>query len=85
MLLVGVCFAFPFVYISYHNRQEGQRRRGHYLSKEAMPPAAAIRGAYLNSGSRDVGYDEEYYKQHGQVVRELAEAQRSRRGGDGAP
>ena len=76
LLLVGACFAFPFVYIMYRNRVEVERQRGHYLNKGALPPAAAMRGAYLNSGSKDIGYDEEYYKRHAKVVRELAQAQR---------
>ena len=75
-------FGFPFAYISYHNRQAAEARSGHYLSKGAMPPAAAIRGAYLNSGSKDVGYDDSYYQKHGHAVKGLFDATHGKREGE---
>ena len=72
--LVTVFFVFPFGYIGYHNSKAD--RKGHYGSQSPMVRQAAIRGAYINTGSKDVGYDNEFYKRNAEVVRQLAEAQR---------
>ena len=64
LLFAGAMFAFPFFFTSSHN----EKSRGHYLSKEPLPRQAVIRGAYLNSGTRDVGYDDTYFAKHGHVV-----------------
>ena len=72
--LVTVFFVFPFGYITYHNNKSD--RKGHYGGAEPMGRTAVIRGAYVNTGSRDVGYDDEFYKRNAEVVRQLSEAQR---------
>ena len=65
VLLAAAFFGFPFAYLEYHNRASVVPRAGHYLSKEAMGPTAIVRGAYVNSGSKDVGYDDAYHTRHG--------------------
>ena len=72
--LVTVFFVFPFGYIRYHNSKAD--RKGHYGSTEPMSRTAIMRGAYINTGSKDVGYDDEFYKRNADVVRQLAEVQR---------
>ena len=72
--LVAVFFIFPFGYIQRHNSKAD--KKGHYSGTEPMGRTAVIRGAYVNTGSRDVGYDDEFYKRNAEVVRQLSEAQR---------
>jgi hypothetical protein len=63
---VGIAFAFPFYYMQQHNSDPS--KAGHMHSKSAMRAQQAIRGAYINSGSKDVGYDDTYYKKHQQQL-----------------
>ncbi len=72
--LVAAFFVFPFAYIGRHNSKAD--KKGHYGGEAAMGRTAIMRGAYINTGSKDVGYDDEFYKRNAEVVRQLAEAQR---------
>lgn len=52
---VGSMASFPFVYKRYYL---GGRNLS--TSREALPGQAIVRGAYVNTGSRDIGPDPDY-------------------------
>jgi hypothetical protein len=66
LALVAVGFTYPFVYINYHRSKNPTpaARKSSYQSEAPLPPTSLVRGAYVNSGSKDVGYDDAFYKKH---------------------
>lgn len=69
LITTGVCLiavglgAFPFLlHIQQRNNKRGENR-----TDRIPPPQARIRGAYLNTGSRDVGPVEKYKEIVGEV------------------
>ena len=62
-LTVGilVCgFVFPFAYLRRHNNT--QPGPGHFHSPDAMSQNSVSRGAFVNSGSKDVGPDSTFFR-----------------------
>ena len=62
--LIGfVCagFVFPFYYLRHHNQHAGP---GHFHTEGKLSVNAVSRGAYLNSGSKDIGPDDTFFKKH---------------------
>ncbi len=65
LMAVGF-FVYPFFYMNKHNADPNDPRNVHYNGP--MAKKGNIRGAYLNSGSIDVGSDDTYYKKHAAAV-----------------
>lgn len=59
LLLVGAAF---FLYPMFMVNQTKKKNANLYLSEDPLKPQDKIRGAYLNTGSRDVGRDPEWKK-----------------------
>lgn len=77
LALVAVGFTYPFAYIGYHRSQNPAptaARKSSYQSDAPLPPSSMIRGAYLNSGSKDIGYDDQYYVKHAAQLNALRQA-----------
>lgn len=56
---VTCTFTFPF-WLHFYNASAGN----HYTASKALTPAQTMRGAYLNSGTRDIGPDPTWHAQH---------------------
>lgn len=48
------------------------------LRPSALPPQAGIRGAYLNSGSKDLGIDPQFYERQQKIKEQLRRLERER-------
>lgn len=64
-------FLFPF-WLHKHNMDSGN----HYTASKALTPGQIQRGAFLNSGTHDIGPDPAWHQRHGIVPIEGVEVDR---------
>jgi len=49
--LCCLAFAYPFLFVNKHTKQQ------RHDPSRPLPPNVSMRGAYINSGSKDIGPD----------------------------
>ena len=59
-LFIGCGFTFPFWY-HFYNAKAGN----HYTASKPLTPQQVMRGAYLNTSTKDIGPDPTWHARHG--------------------
>jgi hypothetical protein len=59
-VFIACGFSFPF-WLHHHNASSGN----HYTASKPLTSSQVMRGAYMNTGTRDIGPDPTWHAKHG--------------------